>query len=641
MLGINRCAAAKTTLFGLARKIHQNVRMGISTIFFYAWAQRALVGAAMVLPACGAWAAHGYGLWGELKYDANFDHFDYVDTGAPKGGELRLVSNLRLSTFDKYNPFTLRGSYPAFVTSLMFESLLTGSLDENGTGYGLLAEDVSVAPDRLSATFRLRREARFNNGSPVLAADVKHSYDILIGPYVNPGYKTALVDVEGLDVIDERTVRYRFKKPNRELPLTVGGLPVFSRAWGNQVDPITGQRKSFDQVVTDMPIASGPYTIGPVKFGRDITYVRNPQYWAKDLPARKGLFNFDRITVKIYKDTTARLEALKAGEFDFMRIFSAGDWARRITGKRFDSGELKKLELKHRLPTGFQSYVLNTRKPLLKDVRVREALGLALDYEWMNRQMFYGGYQRVQGLFGSTDCAASGLPSEAELALLKPWAKQLPPAVFGPMAVAPRTDGTHSLRGNLKQAQSMLKAAGWTVRNGVLTNAEGTPFELEYLASDEGGVRSTMPWVRNLEKLGVKMDVRVVDFALYQEKLRTFDFDVVTLAFGGTHTPGAEYADLFGSVAAKTPDSGNYFGVSNPALDDVLKKLGEADTKPDFLTACHALERVVAHSHLMVPQWSGNSHRIVFNQTHLAFKAPMPVFAEGEDWVLSSWWSLR
>ena len=613
--------------------------MGKSSGLSGTWAQRFALAAALAWPACGAWAAHGYGLWGELKYAAGFDHFDYTNPSAPKGGELRLVSNLRLSTFDKYNPFTLRGSYPAFVTSLMFEGLLTGSLDENGTGYGLLAEDVSVAPDRLSATFRLRREARFNDGSPVLAADVKHSYETLIGPHVSPAYATALVDVAGLDVIDERTVRYRFKKPNRELPLIVGGLPVFSRAWGNEIDPKTGQRKSFDQVVTDMPIASGPYKIGPVKFGRDITYVRDPNYWAKDLPARKGMFNFDRVTVKIYKDNTAKLEALKAGEFDFMRVFSAGDWARRINGKRFDSGELKKLALQHSLPTGFQSFVLNTRKPLLNDVRVRQALGLAVDFEWMNRQMFYGSYQRVQGLFGGTACAARGLPSEAELALLKPWAKELPAGVFGPMAVAPRTDGSNSLRGNLKRAQALLKEAGWSVRDGVLTNAQGDKFELEYLASDEGGVRTTMPWVRNLEKLGVKLTVRVVDFALYQEKLRNFDFDVVTLAFGGTHTPGAEYADLFGSQAAKTPDSGNYFGVSSPAIDDVLKHLVQADNKPDFLAACRALERVVAHSHLMVPQYTSTNHRMVYNQQRLAYQAPMPVFAEGEDWVLSTWWA--
>jgi microcin C transport system substrate-binding protein len=350
------------------------------------------------------WAAHGYALWGDLKYPANFPHFDYVNPAAPKGGELRLVSNLRVSTFDKYNPFTIKGSAPAYLSDLMFDSLLSGSLDETGSGYGLLAQDVVVAADGLSATFSLRPEARFHNGDPVLAEDVKYSFDALMGPFTSPAYKTVLFDVAGLEVLDARTLRYRFKKPNRELPLTVGALPVFSRAWGAE----GGKPKPFDQIVTDVPIGSGPYKIGPVRFGKDITYVRDANYWAKDLNVRRGTANFDRITVKIYKDGTARLEALKAGEFDLMRFFSAGDWARRVNGKRFDSGELVKREYPHRLPTGFQSYVLNTRRELFKDGRGRQALGLALDYEWMNRQLFYNAYQRVNGLFGNTDCQATG-----------------------------------------------------------------------------------------------------------------------------------------------------------------------------------------------------------------------------------------
>jgi microcin C transport system substrate-binding protein len=354
-----------------------------------------------------AWAAHGYALWGDLKYPPGFSHFDYVNPQAPKKGELRLVSNLRVSTFDKYNPFTMKGNAPAYLSGLLFDALLAGSQDETASGYGLLAEDVVVSEDGLSATFRLRPQARFHNGDPVLAADVKHSYDTLIGKFTSPGYKTLLEDVAGLDVLDERTVRYRFKKLNRELPLTVGGLPVFSRKWGME----NGKAKPFDQVVMDIPIGSGPYKIGPVKFGKDITYVRDPNYWARDLNVRRGSNNFERITVKIYKDNTARLEALKAGEFDLMRFFSAGDWARRVTGRKFDTGELVKAEFKHRLPSGFQSYVLNTRKDKFKDVRVRQALGLALDYEWMNRQMFYNSYQRVNGLFGNTDCEATGSPA--------------------------------------------------------------------------------------------------------------------------------------------------------------------------------------------------------------------------------------
>ncbi len=595
-----------------------------------------LVLAALSAP---AWAAHGYAIWGDLKYPAGFTHFGYVNPQAPKGGELRLVSNLRTSTFDKYNPFTLRGSAPAYLSNLMFDSLLTGALDENGAGYGLLAEDVQAAPDGLSVTFRLRSTARFHNGDPVLAADVKHSFDTLMGPHTSPVYKTILAEVAGLDVLDERTVRYRFRKPNRELPLTVGGLPVFSRQWGNQIDPKTGQRKTFDQVVTDIPIGSGPYRIGPVNFGRDITYLRDPAYWARDLPVRRGTANFDRITVKIYKDNTARLEALKAGEFDLMRFFSAGDWARRVTGKRFDSGELVKGEFQHRLPTGFQSYVLNTRRPPLDDIRVRQALGLALDYEWMNRQMFYGAYQRVRGLFGNTDCSAQGLPSPAELALLEPWRGRLPDAVFGPAFEPPRTDGDRSLRQNLRQAQALLREAGWTVKDGALRNAEGKAMVLEYLDSAEVGARVVAPWTRNLEKLGVQLRFRPVDFALYQQRLRTFDFDIISLAYGGTSTPGAEYADLFGSQAARTEDSGNHTGLANPAVDAIIERMTAASDRASFTAACRALDRAVSHSHVLIPQWSATTHRMAYNAWRLARPEQMPPYASGEVWAIDTWWA--
>lgn len=586
-----------------------------------------------------AWAAHGYALWGELKYPANFTHFDYVNPQAPKGGELRLVSNLRVSTFDKYNPFTLRGSAPAYLSNLMFDSLLTGSLDESGAAYGLLARDVQAAPNGLSVTFVIHPEARFHNGQPVLADDVRHSFDTLMGPYTSPAYKTVLADVAGLDVLGERTVRFRFKNPNRELPLTVGGLPIFSRAWGNSTDPKTGQRKSFDQVVMDIPIGSGPYTIGPVRFGKDITYVRDPNYWARDLPSRKGMANFDRIVVKIYRDNTAKLEALKAGEFDLMRFFSAGDWARRVKGKRFDSGELVKGEFTHRLPTGFQSYVLNTRRPPLDDARVREALGLAMDYEWMNRQMFYNAYQRVQGLFGNTDCSASGLPGADELALLNPWRGQLPDRVWGPMATPPRTDGELGLRGNLRRAQALLREAGWTVQGGELRNAKGEPMVLEYLDSNEAGARVVTPWARNLEKLGVTLRFRQVDFALYQQRLRTFDFDVISIAFQGTHNPGAEYADLFGSEAARTEDSGNLAGVSSPAVDALINRMVNARSRPDLIAACRALDRAITHSHVLIPQWSATTHRMAFNDQRLARPDVVPPYMDGEGWAMDVWWS--
>ena len=603
----------------------QNCRMR-SLLFLLVW------GVSLPL-----WAAHGYALWGDLKYPANFSHFDYVNPSAPKGGELRLVSNLRVSTFDKYNPFTIKGAAPAYLSSLMFDSLLTGALDETGSGYGLLADDIEVAADGLSATFRLRPNARFHNGAAVLALDVKHSYDTLIGPHTTPGFKSLLEDVAGLDVLGERQVRYRFKKPNRELVLTVGNLPVFSHQWGME----NGKLKSFDQVVMDIPIGSGPYKIGPVRFGKDITYVRDTNYWAKDLNVKRGTSNFDRVTVKIYKDNTARLEALKAGEFDLMRFFSAGDWARRVNGKRFDSGELVKTEFKHRLPSGFQSYVLNTRRDLFKDVRVRQALGLALDYEWMNRQMFYNSYQRVQGLFGNTDCQASGLPNQEELTLLEPWRKEVPAATFGTMAVPPRTDGASSLRGNLRQAQALLKQAGWDVRDGALRNAQGRAFEFEYLDSNDGGARVLAPWMRSLEKLGIKLNFRPVDFALYQQRLHKFEFDITTMAYGGTHNPGQEYADMFGSKAADIEDSGNLTGVKNVAVDALIMKMTSAKSKAELLPACRALDRVISHSHLLIPQWTAVTHRMVYNDWRVAKPPNMPPYASGETWAIDTWWSKK
>ena len=585
-----------------------------------------------------AQAAHGYALWDDLKYPADFASFDYVNPAAPKGGELRLVSNLRFSTFDKYNPFTLKGSHPAYIADVMFETLLFTPMDETASGYGLLAEDVEVAPDRLSAVFKLRPQARFHDGTPVEAADVKHSFETISGPLAMPQYATLLHEVKDVQVVDRLTVRFRFKEPNRELPLTVGTLlPVFSRQWGGLKD---GKPKPFDQIVTDIPIVSGPYRIGPVRFGRDITYVRDPNYWGRDLPVRRGTANFERITVKIYKDNTARLEALKAGEFDFMSFYSAGDWARRVNGRRFDSGELIKQEFAHKHPAGYQSYVLNTRRPQLQDARVREALGLALDYDWMNRQLFYRGYPRVKDLFGNTQCEASGLPSDGEQALLQRWRGQVPDAVFGPMYEPPRTEGEGlSLRENLRQARELLREAGWTYRDGALRNAQGQAMVLTYLDSREGGIRTVSPWMRNLQKLGVRLSFQSVDYALYQQRMDQFDFDIVTVNFQGTHNLGQEMLEYFGSKAAGTEGSSNFTGVKSPAVDALLGRILAATTKDELLPACRALDRVIMHRHYFIPQWTMSAHRLVYNAWRTERKSPMPPYALAEQWAMFTWWA--
>lgn len=592
-----------------------------------------LIALAWLALAAPAWAAHAYSQWGELRYAAGFDHFEYVDPHAPKGGEMVLVSNQRVSNFDKYNPFSLRGTAPAYMAVLVFESLLTGSADENGSGYGLLASDVQVPPDHLSATFKINPAAKFVNGDPVLAADVKHSYDMLTSKYATPGYRSMLEDVKAATVVDERTIRFDFKRPNRELPLTVGGLPVFSRKWG--------AGKKFDEITTELPIASGPYKVGPVAYGRDITYVRDPNYWGRDLNVRRGTFNFDRITVRIYKDNTAKLEGFKAGEFDFNQEFVSRDWARAYTGKRFASGELVKRELPHKLPQGFQVHVFNLRVPKYQDIRVRKAVAAAMDFEWMNRQFFYGSYKRMKDYFGGSDFEATGSPGPDELALLEPVKDKVRPEVFGPMPAPWSTDPPRSLRQNLREARELLRQAGWEYRDGALRNAKGEPFVIEYLDSKESGIRLLTPWIRALEKLGIRFDFRQMDYAIYQERLRRFEFDMTGVRVPGTNNPGNELWDMYGSKAAQQEDSNNLWGIQDPVVDMLIGKLVSAQARPDAVAAGKALDRLLTHGWYSVPQWYSNTYRVAYNQTKFELPPRVPDYYEAETWAMSTWWAKK
>ena len=575
------------------------------------------------------WAAHAYSQFGDIKYPAGFAHFDWVNPKAPKGGDLELVPPLRITNFDKYNPYTLKGTAPPG-TGLLFESLLTGTYDEPTTAYGLLAEDVSVSADGLSATFRLNPAARFHDGTPVMAADVKHSFDMLMSKQAAPQYRVIFSDVAQAVVTAPRSVRFDFKRANAELPLMVGGLPVFSRAWG--------AGKPFDQIVMDIPIASGPYKIGRLNFGRDITYRRDPNYWARDLNVRRGRYNFDRITYKIYKDTTAQTEAFKAGEFDYLRTFSAREWARTYVGKKFDSGELIKAELPTKNAGDFQGFLINTRREKFKDPRVRQALSLAFDFEWMNRQMMYNAYTRVRGFFNASDFESKGLPGPDEREVLEPLKKQLPEKIFTEeVPQPPSTNPPASLRDNLRKARDLLAAAGWTYRDDALRNAKGEPFTLEYLDSG-GGERLVAPYFQALAKLGITGEYRRADFALIRKRLDVFDFDLFTVRIPGSEAPGAELLDRFGSQSADTEGSSNLIGIKDPAIDALVSLAVSSRTRPELVARVRALDRVLRHNYFVVPQWYSSTFRIAYRSGKFEKPAVMPQYYQAEDWVISTWW---
>ena len=582
------------------------------------------------------WAAHAYAQFGDIKYPEGFGHFSYVNPTAPKGGEISMVSPSRASSFDKYNPFTLKGNAPPGLGSLMLETLLTGNSDEPTTAYGLLAEDVSVAKDKLSVTFRLNPLARFHNGDPVLALDVKYSYDRLTSKEAAPQFRTYFSEVASVVVVSDREVRFNFKRANAELPLIVGSMAVFSHKWGAD--------KPLDKVITDVPIGSGPYKLGQVDFGKDIQYVRDNNYWAKNLNVRKGMFNFDRISYRLYKDTTAQFEGFKAGEFDYIQAFVAREWARGSKGKLFDNGTLIKKELEHGNAGDFQGFMFNTRLPKFKDARVRQAIGLAMDYEWMNRQLFYQAYTRVRGYFVGSDFEAKDLPDTDELNLLEPMRDKLDPAIFTQAVPLPPVTSLdpasgHTLRDHLRQARDLLTQAGWTYRDGALRNDKGEAFTIEFLDNSGSMGRVVTPYAKNLEKLGFKVVYKVVDFAVLQKRMDVFDFELISNRIGGSEAPGTELLERFGSKSADTEGSSNIIGVKDPAVDALLDKVVAAQTRGQLVAACKALDRVLRHGHYSVPHWYGSVHRVSWRAGRFEQPNITPRYYQPESWIQSTWWA--
>jgi microcin C transport system substrate-binding protein len=574
-----------------------------------------------------AHAAHGMALGAELKYPPDWSHFSYANPKAPKGGTLVAAAT---GNFDKLNPFTLKGNVESYMSGIVFEPLMLGSLDEPFSMYGLIAQDAQLAPDQLSITFKLNPAAKFSNGDAIGAQDVKYSFDTLMSKEASPMWRNYWADVKQLVVVDPLTVRFEFKNRNRELHMICGSVPVFSRKWG--------QGKKFSEIVTDVPIGSGPYIIEKVDFGKSVTFKRNPNYWGAKLPPRTGTFNFDNIVIKYFKDEFTRIEAFKAGEFDFIQENVAKNWARNYEGPKFRDGSIVKTTFNHSNAQGMQGYVMNLRRPLFKDVRVRQALMLAMDFEWMNRQLFYNQYKRSYSYFTNTELAARGEPGPDELKYLEPLRSQLSPAVFGQAPVPPSTLAPNSLRANLLKARELLAQAGWTYRDEGLRNAKGELFEFEILNYSRSSERLIAPLMRNLDKLGIKVRQRTTDVSLYKKRIDEFDYDVITHVYSSSQSPGNEQVHRFSSKAADEKGSDNLMGLKDPAVDTLLQQMLQVTNAADFKGALRALDRVLLHGHYIIPNWHNDNHRVAFRK-HLRSPQTLPLYYPiPQTWVFETWW---
>ena len=594
-------------------------------------------------PAAASWV-HAYAAFGEPKYAKDFRHFDYVNPVAPKGGTLQLRNPDRRSNFDKFNTFTIRGNAPAGMGIFMLEALTTLGADEPRTMYGLLAQEMRVEPDLSAITFRLHPLARFSNGDAVTADDVKYSFESLSGKYASPTYSSTLAGVRQATVIDERTIRFDLGERSSDTLFKLGALPVFSHKWGLKSD---GTHTRFDEIVSEYPVTSGPYTIGVADSGRRIEFKLNPGYWARDLPVRRGFFNFGRVVYRYYQDEAVATEAFKAGEFDLVRVYGASVWARQHKGPKWDDGRIVKQAFPVGTGQGLQSYQLNLRRPLFQDIRVREALALSYDFETNNR---YRLFKRASSVFSNSDFAAQGPPSAGELKLLEPYRKELPAEVFGPPFVAPRTDSdVHALRRNLLEARALLEAAGWMLAaDGKLRNAKGEPFEFEYLApGDSVNDARLKAWARNLDKLGIAFKVRNVDYALYARRLEEYDFDMITIVEGAFSLPSvADYVTLYGSRSADEKGNNNFRGVKSAAVDRILEAMRRAQTLEEFRDACRALDRVVMWNHWQVPElyadYEPMSYWDKFGIPPVRpkyFTADLPPDVDPQlPWPLATWW---
>ncbi|KAB2941775.1 MAG: extracellular solute-binding protein [Hyphomicrobium sp.] len=575
------------------------------------------IAAAALATTASAEPRHGLSAFGELKYPADFKHFEYVNPGAPKGGRLAMIGTAGRTTFDSFNNYILKGD-SAQGLEYLFDSLMTRALDEPDAVYGLVAASAEVALDGKSVTFTMRPEAKFADGTPVTADDVVFSFETL-KQKGHPNFGLSLRDVVKAEALDPHTVRYEFTGDLiRDLPLVVAELPILSKAYYTA--------RPFDQTSLDKPLGSGPYEIGAYKAGTFVSYKRRPDYWARDLPVNRGRFNFDELRYDYYRDRTLELEGLKAGSFDFREEFTSIDWATGYDVPAVKEGRLIRLTMPDERPSGAQGFFINTRREPFKDKRVREALGLAFDFEWSNKNLFFELYTRTQSFFENSDMKASGPPSPEELKLLEPYRDRLAPEVFGEPYSPPVTDASGRDRKHLKRARDLLTAAGY--------GDGGRPLTVEILSFESGFDRIVIPYIDNLKRIGVNASLRRVDPAQYERRMKSFDFDMTTQRYALRLTPGVEVKSYWGSDAAAMDGSFNLAGIKDPVVDALITKVIEAKSRAELATATRALDRVLRAGQYWVPHWYKAMHNVAFWDKY-ARPAVKPKYDEG---VIETWW---
>jgi microcin C transport system substrate-binding protein len=555
---------------------------------------------------------------GTTKYAADFSHFDYVNADAPKGGTLRLHA---IGSFDSLNPYIVKGKPAAGMHhgfGIYFETLAKRSRDEPFSLYGLLAETIETPPDRAWVEFTLRAEAQFSDGSPVTVDDVIFSWETLKAKG-SPNARATWARVVKTDTKGPRRIRFTFvDNRDRELPMLIAGfMPILSKTWW--------QGRTFDATTLEPPLASGPYTIQSVDPGRGLSFARNPDYWGAGLAVNRGQHNFDVIRFDYFRDSAVALEAFKAGDYDFRFEGDTARWATQYDTPATQTGAVELDVLHTGLPSGLSALAFNLRRGKFADVRVREALTLAFDFEWLNKALLHDGYTRTRSMFSGSDMAPDGPPLGAELALLDPWRGKIPDAVFGPPYVPPMTSGSGRPRANLKRAAELLSAAGWRVENDARVDKAGNAFRIEITIRRPSNERIALAYGRNLKRLGIATSVRLVESAQFQGLIDSYDFDMVFGFWGVTLSPGNEQQNYWSAQTAGQPGGRNWAGVADPAVDAMITALGEARDRVELVAAARALDRILMWNHYLMPLYHDAGQRIAY-WTRIGRPETVPVY---------------